>query len=74
MLYEHVFSVGGRKRGRVERTRRGADCALGSREWAEPPHHLTAMCWEVRNCDVQQRLDVVLTSRSEREPEHVQRW
>ena len=25
----------------------GADCALGSREWAEPPQYLPALCWVV---------------------------
>ena len=23
----------------------GADCAVGSGEWAEPPQYLPAMCW-----------------------------
>ena len=27
----------------------GTDCALGSREWAEPPQDLTALSWGVLN-------------------------
>jgi len=37
----------------------GADCALGSREWAEPPQYLPAMCWGVLRNGSQHTLECV---------------
>ena len=40
----------------------GADCAVGSGEWAEPPQYLPAMCWGVLGWELYEQPTLQVTT------------